>query len=257
LETGGARGRKMAARAVSGADARGSVGGALRWVLGGCGVAVALVALVVWQYPPVGAAAGRYALYGAGAAGALLAVAGAVALRGRRGRPGAVEAFGPGVRVGAVLGLAWVAEIGFNNLPPPEIATGAARFLVDNGVWAAISPATVALGAMCAWRAGSAGVGAQAGLWSGLVSGLCACLAALLLDVAGMPLLLRDPLNQAEWAARGPASGAPNLPTYLAYEPLAGAVGHLGLIGIVFGLLLGAVGGLLGVGLRRLRGASR
>jgi hypothetical protein len=90
LETGGARGRKMAARAVSGVDARGSVGGALRWVLGGCGVAVALVALVVWQYPPVGAAAGRYALYGAGAAGALLAVAGAVALRGRRGRPGAV-----------------------------------------------------------------------------------------------------------------------------------------------------------------------
>ena len=52
---------------------------------------------------------------------------------------------------------------------------------------------------------------------------------------------------------RGATSGAPDLPTYLAYETLAGALGHLLVLGIGAGVLLGGLGGVLGLGLRKLR----
>ena len=67
-----------------------------------------------------------------------------------------------------------------------------------------------------------------------------------------MPFLLRDPYNLDEWTARGAARGAPDLPTYLAYETLAGAFGHLVALGIGFRLILGVLGGVLGLGISEL-----
>jgi hypothetical protein len=226
----------------------------IRWIgLAGCTVALVLVVATLLAYPGTPATAGRYLAYGGIALGLLLAVAGGI-LRGstRFLRQADGFTFPWGAGVGAVLGLAWVVEISFNNFVPPEISVPG-RGWVDNGIWAAISLATVVLGAWGARRTGRITTGVWLGVWSGLASGLIACLMGLLLIVAAMPFLLRDPYNVAEWAARGPASGAPDLPTYLAYETLAGALGHLVALGIVAGALLGGLGGLVGWGSRRVR----
>lgn len=78
---------------------------------------------------------------------------------------------------------------------------------------------------------------------SGLVSGLM----ALLLVVFGMRFLLADTANRAEYSARGPTSGFPDMAAYFAYQTLAGALLHLIVLGVMMGALLGCVGGLLGV----------
>ena len=85
-------------------------------------------------------------------------------------------------------------------------------------------------------------------MWSGFVSGLVACLMGLLLVVVWMRLLLRDPLAISEWAALGASNGAPDMATYLAYETMTGAIGHLTVLGVAMGLLLGLIGSLVEYG---------
>src|SRR5262249_46297810 len=143
--------------------------------------------------------------------------------------------------------------ISFNNFLPAAISFGTPRFFVDNGMWALITLATIALAAVGAAVTDRVADGGGVGFLSGLVGGLVACLMCFLLVVVWMPFLLRDPYNLWEWTTRGAASGAPDLPTYLAYETLAGAIAHLLALGIGAGALLGGLGGLLGVGLRRFR----
>jgi hypothetical protein len=77
---------------------------------------------------------------------------------------------------------------------------------------------------------------------------------ALCLICFGMDFLARDPLALVEYAARGQESGAPDLRTYLAYETLAGALGHLFVLGIGAGVLLGALAGGIGRALKALTG---
>ena len=79
-----------------------------------------------------------------------------------------------------------------------------------------------------------------------LASGAIACCMALSLIVFGMPFIVRDPLNSAEWAERGSTSGAPNMASYFAYQTFAGAFLHLVVLGVLMGALLGAFGGLVG-----------
>ena len=69
-----------------------------------------------------------------------------------------------------------------------------------------------------------------------------------------MPLLLHDPLNQAEWAMRGPTSDAPSMAVYFAYQTLAGALLHLIVLGALMGVMLGPIGGMLGKGGRAIGG---
>jgi len=238
--------------ATGGADATES--SVIRGIgLAGCAVAMLLVVATLFAYPGTPATEGRDLAYGGIALGLLAAVAGGILWGSSRFQAGAD---GFTFRAGGGLGLSWVIEISFNNFVPPDISVPA-RAWVDNGVWAAISLATVGLGAWGTRRTGRLATGVWLGVWSGLASGLIACLMGLLLIVAAMPFLLRDPYNLAEWAARGPASGASDLPTYLAYETLAGALGHLVALGIVAGALLGGLGGLVGRGLGRLRRSER
>lgn len=154
------------------------------------------------------------------------------------------------LRVGTMLGVLWLIEIGINNLATPPVPL---RDRVDNTFWAAIAVAMLAYAAREAMRSGRAQAGITAGLWTGLVSGIIACTAGLLLATVGGALLARDPLNVAEWAARGAATTAPSFDAYFALETTAGAIGHLTVLGFVMGGLLGALGGALGAGLRRLR----
>ena len=147
-----------------------------------------------------------------------------------------------GLRSGVAAGALWVVEIGINNIAAPP---NPPRDRIDNAFWAAV--AIVILGASIrrAYTSRRIGDGIRTGAWSGFVSGLMACCTGLTIIAFGMPLLLHDPLNIAEWAARGATSGAPTMAAYYALESLAGAMGHLTVLGVVMGAMLGVIGGVL------------
>jgi hypothetical protein len=73
---------------------------------------------------------------------------------------------------------------------------------------------------------------------------------ALGMVVFGIAFIIRDPLNIQEWAMRGSSNGAPTMAAYFGYETLRGASGHLVVLGIVMGGVLGIVGSVIGKGLR-------
>jgi hypothetical protein len=67
----------------------------------------------------------------------------------------------------------------------------------------------------------------------------------LLLVTVFIQCLLRDPLNIQEYALRGAAEHSSDMAAYFAYDTMAGALGHLLILGLAMGVLLGAVGGLI------------
>ncbi|GHO55090.1 hypothetical protein KSB_35650 [Ktedonobacter robiniae] len=145
--------------------------------------------------------------------------------------------------MGLGAGLFWTAEISMNNILMFGLPL---RDILDDLFWAVI--ALIILGASLQWtyKTNDIHIGMNVGFWSGLSSGAIACLTGLIFVVFGMPLLLHDPLNLAEWSARGATSGAPNMAVYFAYQTLAGALGHLVVLGAMMGLVLGLLGGALG-----------
>ena len=83
-----------------------------------------------------------------------------------------------------------------------------------------------------------------------MASGLTACMLALAL-VAFLPQYLqRDPIAIAEWRERGRGV---DLASYVAYDTMAGGLGHLIVIGLGFGFPIGALGGLMGLASRIIR----
>ena len=152
------------------------------------------------------------------------------------------------IAFGLVIGLLWVVEIGINNFIAPSLP---ARDIIDDIFWAAVAAAILICAGVFAYRARRWWVGVLAGAWCGLASGAVACCTALLLIVFAMGFIDRDPLNVAEWSIRGPASGAPGMTAYFAYETFLGAFLHLSVLGVVMGVLLGLIGGLIGRAIRR------
>jgi hypothetical protein len=157
-----------------------------------------------------------------------------------------------GAVTGAGAGLVWVVEIGFNNLAPDNVRTALARGIVDNSSWAAISLVCVCVAASCAFRTRSFWSGVRAAYWNGLISGLAAALAGLVLVAFLSERVTTDPLMIVEYAQRGAGSGQ-DIATYAAAETTTGAIGHLLLIGVIFGVLLGLMGATIGRGLNRTR----
>ena len=220
-------------------------------LLAGAGLAGLLVLATLIQYPGTTSEGIPAAVVAGGALCIFVALgAGAARWGGRTPPLGGELACRWGTATGIVFGVLWVLEISFNNFLPPDVSTVDARFGVDNGTWAAIALGMIGTAAVAAFRTRRLQPGVGAGVWSGLVSGLIACLMGLLLVALGMRALLQDPLNIQEYAARGPASQAPDMATYFAYDTMAGALLHLVVLGLMMGALLGVVGGVLGWGLR-------
>jgi hypothetical protein len=148
-------------------------------------------------------------------------------------------------RVGAMLGVLWVAEIALNNIVAP---LEPARQRWDNLFLAVIALSMLVDTLILSYRENSLSRGIWVGSWLGLVSGLVACGAALSLVAFGMRFLLADPYNVIEFAERGVAE--PNMATYLAFETMPGAFLHLFVLGLAMGGVLGALGGGVGKSLR-------
>lgn len=173
----------------------------------------------------------------------LLAIDGALFFGGRRMLLQGESSYQKSIALGLGAGLLWTAEISMNNILTPGLPL---RDILDDLFWIAI--ALILLGASIAWtyQTNNIRIGISVGLWSGFSSGAVACLTGLIFVVIGMPLLLHDPLNLAEWSARGATSGTPNMAVYFAYQTLAGALGHLVILGAMMGGVLGLLGGALG-----------
>jgi hypothetical protein len=148
------------------------------------------------------------------------------------------------IAAGVLGGWLWGIEISINNLIAPPLP---GRDIIDNIFWALIALIIFLQAALSAFQARSMRAGLQAGTWSGLVSGLFACATALSYIVLGMGFLTRDPLNIAEWAARGSDVSAPSMAAYFAFETMAGGLMHLVILGVIMGALLGWLGGALGM----------
>ena len=144
---------------------------------------------------------------------------------------------------GIILGLLWMVEISINNFIAPPLP---ARDIIDNVFWAVIAFSILIFSIVHAYQNDSLIRGIDAGIWSGFVSGLLACCMALLVIVFGMHFILHDPLNVSEWAGRGTSINAPSLAAYFAFETFAGAFGHLIILGVAMGGLLGVLGGIIG-----------
>jgi hypothetical protein len=114
--------------------------------------------------------------------------------------------------------------------------------VVDNITWVLVGVVTVVAAAMVTvhtrrWRSGL-----RAGVWSGVGSGLGASLGGAALLALLRPFVERDPLMRTEWQQRDPGV---DLATYVTRETMAGVGGHLWVLGIAQGALLGLLAALV------------
>jgi hypothetical protein len=154
------------------------------------------------------------------------------------------------VAFGLIIGLLWTIEISVNNFIRPGLLF---RDTIDNLFWAIITLLILFFASREAYRSKKFLDGLLSGFWTSLSSGAVACITALLLIVFGMNYILLDPLNQKEWADVKASINFPDMAVYFAYQTLAGAIMHLFILGLIFGLILGSIGGLSGKLLRILK----
>jgi hypothetical protein len=143
-----------------------------------------------------------------------------------------------GLATGFVLGGLWLAEIAFNNLTPSDVSTAANRGVVDNTTWAVVGVATLVLAAVVTVRTGRLVDGVLVGAWSGVGSGLGASLGGAVLLAFFRGRVEDDPLMRAEFQQRG--SGL-DVASYVTRETISGVIGHLWILGIVQGAVLGLI----------------
>jgi hypothetical protein len=216
------------------------------------GGVVALALLVAAARLPSGdPTVWREALAVAGSAVALVVVA--WWLTGRTAPPDRDVVLGWGLGSGFLLGALWMAEIAFNNLTPHAVSTAGTRGVLDNLTWAIVGVGTIAVAVAATVRTRRWRSGLRAGVWSGVGSGLGAALGGAVLLAALRPFVERDPLMLAEWQQRGAGT---DLATYVTRDTMAGVGGHLWVLGIAQGALLGLVAALLTTAALRLRRTS-
>ena len=175
-------------------------------------------------------------------------------LTGRTGAPDRDVALGWGLGSGLVLGGLWILEIGFNNLTPHDVSTAGARGVLDNATWAVVGIVTVVAAVAVTVRTGRWRSGLRAGVWSGVGSGLGAALGGALLLALFRTSVESDPLMLDEWRRLGAGVG---LPAYVARETMAGVGGHLWVLGVAQGALLGLIASLVTVVAVRFVAGSR
>ena len=150
---------------------------------------------------------------------------------------------------GLLLGLLWTIEISINNFIQPGLP---ARDIIDNIFWGTITLVLLIKIIRDVYQSNKIITGIKTGLWTGFSSGLVACLTALLIIVFCIKFIIKDPLNVKEWTDIKGLSYSREISVYFAYQTFAGAMLHLYILGLMFGLFYGILGGFLGKGFRLL-----
>jgi hypothetical protein len=225
----------------------------LRRVLAGSGVLVAVFAVVAAARLPV-ADASVWLEASIVAVSAVVLVAAAWWLAGRPATVDRGTVLRWGLGWGFGLGALWIAEIAFNNVTPASVSTASNRGVVDNVTWAVVGLATFVTAAWVTVRTGRWRSGLRAGVWSGVGSGLGAGLGGAALLAFLRSRVEQDPLMLSEWRQR---ASTMDLATYVTRETMAGVGGHLWVLGVAQGAVVGLVAASLGLVLVRLRGGPR
>ena len=144
---------------------------------------------------------------------------------------------------GLALGLLWLMEITMNNVLQPPLP---GRDLADNAFWILISALTIGYSALRSASSGHISSGVSSGFLVGSASGLVACAVALTFVVFGMGFLASDPVNNLEWSGIRSKEAFGSMEKYLAFETLTGGYLHFAGLGALGGILLGAVGAVMG-----------
>jgi hypothetical protein len=118
------------------------------------------------------------------------------------------------------------------------VSTATTRGVLDNLTWSIVGIVTLAAAAGVTARTHRWRSGLRAGAWSGVGSGLGAGLGGALLLAFLRTAVENDPLMRAEWRQRNPDL---DLAAYVTRETMAGVGGHLWVLGIVQGALLGLI----------------
>jgi len=147
------------------------------------------------------------------------------------------------LNAGLYFGLLWTIEISINNIIQPRLPL---RDYLDNIFWGIIALLILYVSYKDAFDTRRIITGIKAGFFSGFSSGIVACLTALILICFGMKLLLKDPINIAEWSDMKGKTNYPDMASYFAYQTFAGAIMHLIILGVIMGVLLGIIGGVVG-----------
>lgn len=241
----------VAARDHAGSEADGTPSWP-RWIVAATAAALALfVVLAVLRLPDPGT--GLWALAAITAGSSIVLAACVWWLLSRRALRDGRLVLEWGLGSGLVLGALWMAEIAFNNLAPPSVATAGNRGVVDNATWAVVAVATFAVVASVAVRTRRWRSALRAALWSGIGSGLGAALGGAILLAFFRGSVERDPLMQGEHTLRAPSMA---MSTYVTRETMAGVFGHLWVLGVVQALLLGLLAATIVRVLRRERSSQ-
>jgi hypothetical protein len=156
--------------------------------------------------------------------------------------PGLVLGLAPGLALGSV----WVIEISFFTFIAPPTLAVAVGDLIGDLLDGAIALTVLIVGALSAYRARDFTAGWRTAIWTGMISGLFVYLMGLLIINVRLDQVVHDVGAMQEYAARGAASGAPDVYTYWANQTLSGAVFHLIVLGALLGAALGALGASIG-----------
>lgn len=145
-----------------------------------------------------------------------------------------------GTIFGLVCGGVWILEVLVANVWGPGLSDLNITIYYGSTLVALFLPGGV--GVLVGWRTGWVRAGLKAGLVTGMLGGLILFLAVIVpLSVLLLEAGQHDPQSISEFHK----SGLPDLPTFIVGDYLAAMTVHLW-IGLVSGLILGALGGLVG-----------
>lgn len=220
-----------------------------RWVLVGSGILVAALAVVAAERVPVADSV----VWLEASVVAVSAVLLAVTAWWLTGRPAVADrrvVLFWGLGCGFGLGVLWILEIAFNNVTSAWVSTASNRGVVDNVTWVVVGLVTFLTAAAVTARTGRWRSGLRAGVWSGVGSGLGASLGGAALLAFLRSNVERDPLMLGEWRQR---ASDMDLAVYVTRETMAGVGGHLWVLGVAQGAVVGLVAATLGLVVARFR----
>lgn len=209
-------------------------------LVGGCLVGLAFVAITIRAYPASTEQTTLY--YGAVA---LLILCGIVAFLTSSPRTAeGADLLRLGTIFGAASGVFWIVEIAAGNLVAVDSEVTHVVYRIATLI-AAFLP--LVAGIVATYQTGRFRSSVTVGFWCGLVSGMIGFLTLVSISYFFMGVLQHDPQTLQEYSR----SAQPTLATYIVGDFLAAACAHLVIVGVVWCSLVGSVGGIVGMLLKR------